>query len=181
MIRALAPLLLMLLTAANFPVPPKAERGRAGADCRAQESGPAFRVEVRGLKDRKGKVILELYPDGPDDFLAADKVLIAEGKVFRRVPMAVPERGPVILCIRAPGPGRYALSVLHDRDENGKFGLFSDGVGASRNPKIGRRKPKPDAVAVSIDSGVTNLPIIMNYQRGFGIGPLPSVDRIVAK
>jgi uncharacterized protein (DUF2141 family) len=155
-------------------VPPKAERGRNGADCRAPETGPAVSVNVIGLKDRKGKLILELYPENDADFLQSDKVLIAAGKTFRRVPMTIPGAGPVSICIRAPGPGRYTLALLHDRDNNGKFGLSGDGVGFANNPKLGFRKPKATAVALALGPGVRPISIVMNYRQGIGVGPIKS-------
>ena len=165
---------LALSMTAYAAVPPKAERGRSGADCRVAESGPAVNVNVLGLKDRRGNLILELYPENDADFLKSDKALIAAGKPFRRVPMAVPSAGPVSICIRAPRPGRYALALLHDRDENGKFGLSGDGVGFANNPKLGLRKPKVQTVALAIGQGVRSIPIVMNYRQGIGVGPVKS-------
>lgn len=169
------------LVAASYPVPPKAERGRAGADCRASEPGPAVRVDVRGLKDRKGRLILELYPENDRDFLQSDKVLIAAGKPFRRVPVATPGSGPISLCIRAPGPGRYSIALLHDRDGNGKFGLSSDGVGFANNPKLGLGKPKAKVAAVALNSGTRNISITMNYRKGIGVGPLSRAETASAR
>lgn len=166
--------LFLFLTAASIPVPPRAERGRAGADCRASEPGPAVRVDVIGLKDRTGKLILELYPENDKDFLQADKILIAAGKPFRRVPVVTPSRGAISVCIRAPGPGRYAIALLHDRDSNGKFGLSSDGIGFANNPKLGLGKPKAKSAAVALNSGTRSIEIVMNYRRGVGVGPLPN-------
>ena len=157
---------------AHANVPPKAERGRQGADCRAAESGPAVNVSVVGLKDRRGKLILELYPDNDADFLQSDKILIAASKPFRRVPMTMPSTGPVSICVRAPDPGRYTLALLHDRDNNGKFGLSGDGVGFANNPKLGFRKPKAKAVALAIGTGVRSISIVMNYRQGIGVGPI---------
>lgn len=155
-------------------VPPKAERGRSGADCRAAEPGPAVNVNVIGLKDRRGKLILELYPENDADFLQSDKVLIAAGKPFRRVPMETPESGSVSICIRAPGPGHFALALLHDRDGNGKFGLAGDGVGFANNPKLGLRKPPAKAASLAFGSGVRSISIVMNYRQGIGVGPIKS-------
>lgn len=170
----LAFLIFGLSVAAQAVVPPKAERGRSGADCRTAESGPAVRVNVVGLKDRRGALILELYPENDADFLQSDKILIAAGKPFRRVPMTMPGVGPVSICIRAPSPGRYALALLHDRDDNGKFGLSGDGVGFANNPKLGLRKPKAKAVAFAFGPGVRSISIVMNYRQGIGVGPLKS-------
>ena len=163
---------LSLSITAYATVPPKAERGRSGADCRTTEPGPAVNVNVLGLKDRRGKLILELYPENDADFLQSDKILIAAGKPFRRVPMETPKNGSVSICIRAPGPGRYALVLLHDRDENGKFGLSGDGVGFANNPKLGLRKPAAQKAAVVFGPGVRSISIVMNYRQGIGVGPI---------
>jgi uncharacterized protein (DUF2141 family) len=39
-------------------------------------------VEVAGLKDRTGKLKLEVYPDNDADFLMDDNVLVYQGKTF---------------------------------------------------------------------------------------------------
>lgn len=161
-----------LAAPANAVIPPKSERGRIGADCRVGESGPAVRVNVLGLKDRRGKLILELYPENDSDFLQSDKILIAAGKPFRRVPMPTPSSGPVMMCVRAPGPGNYALVVLHDRDDNGKFGLSGDGVGFANNPKLGLRKPRAKVAGLAVGPGVRTISVVMNYRQGIGVGPI---------
>ena len=77
------------------------------------------------------------------------------------------------MCIRAPAAGTYGLIVLHDRDSNRRFGFFSDGVGFSGNPVLARFKPSAASVAIAIGPGVTQTRIVLNYRRGFGMGPLP--------
>jgi len=180
----LLPLLLTSLAFAStaaqtnqIAIPPKAERGRADADCRVPETGPAFRVEVKGLKDRTGGLVLELYPATDADFLAPDKKLIAAGKPFRRVPVTVPAHGPITLCIRAPASGRYAVSLLHDRDRNGKFGFLKDGIGFSGNPKLGMQKPTAASASAQVGNTVETLQIVMNYRQGFSMKPLQLAER----
>ncbi|NJC32619.1 uncharacterized protein (DUF2141 family) [Sphingomonas jejuensis] len=172
--RAILPLLLVAvpLSATAAPVPPREERGRADADCRPGETGPGYRISVRGLKDRTGLMRLELYPASQEDFLAPDRVLIAADKPFRRVVTAMPTSGPVTLCIRAPGPGTWALAVHHDRDRDGRFGFLRDGVGFPNNPRIGRAKPDVRAVALPVGRGLAETVVIMNYRRGLGFGPI---------
>ncbi|HKY80292.1 MAG TPA: DUF2141 domain-containing protein [Sphingobium sp.] len=146
--------------------------GKAEGQCRAEESGPAFLVEVKGLKDRQGRLKLELYPANDADFLADDNVLIAAGKPFRRVEAPVPS-GPVQLCIRAPAPGTYALSLLHDRDSNRRFALSVDGVGFSGNPRLGWSKPRASVASAVVGSSPTRITIVVNYRRGLlSIGPV---------
>lgn len=160
------------LPAPPRPVPPRAERGKADAPCRPGERGPAVRVTIAGIKDGKGMLRLELYPANDTDFLAPDKVLIAAGKPFRRIDHTGFGTGSSVLCIRAPEAGTYALSVLHDRDGDGKFGFLGDGVGFSRNPKLSRSKPKASSVSLRVGPGIEEARIIMNYRRGLGFGPV---------
>ncbi len=165
------PSLLMLAAAADIRSNP--ELGKAEGRCRANESGPAYLVEVDGLKDRQGALKLELYPANDQDFLGDDDVLVRAGKPFGRVEVPIPASGPVELCIRAPQPGTYALSLLHDRDGNHKFGLSVDGIAFSRNPRLGLSKPKAAAVAVPVGRSPTRLRVTMNYRRGLlSFGPL---------
>jgi uncharacterized protein (DUF2141 family) len=164
-------LLATLLAAPGIPSTP--DLGMAEGRCRTPETGPSFVVSVAGLKDRRGLLKLEVYPDNDDDFLADDNELIAAGKVFRRVEAPVPRSGPVSLCIRVPGPGRYAVSLLHDRDGNRKFGLSTDGIGFAGNPKLGWSKPHADAASADAGNGPTAITIVMNYRHGLlSFGPI---------
>jgi len=161
-------MLLPLLLAAQVvkPVvalPSTPDLGKAEAKCRAGESGPSFLVNIEGLKDRKGRLKLEVYPPNDPDFLMDDNILIAQGKTFRRVEEEIPKVGPVQLCVRVPGPGTYSVMVLHDRDSNRKFGLFVDGVGFGSNPGLGLRKPKAAATRVTAGASPTPITIKIRY------------------
>ena len=158
---------------AGVAIPSTPDLGKAEGQCRANENGSAFLVDVQGLKDRKGRLKLELYPANDEDLLADDNILIAAGKAFRRVELSVPASGDVELCIRAPGPGSYALSLMHDRDANRRFSLSVDGIGFSGNPKLGWSKPRAAAASAAVGSGPTRISIRINYRRGlFSFGPL---------
>lgn len=163
---------MLPLLAAAAPIRSTPDLGKAEARCRANESGPAFLVDVNGLKDRRGQLKLEVYPANDRDFLADDNLLIAAGKTFRRVEVDVPNAGTPTLCVRVPGPGRYAVTVLHDRDSNRKFGWRVDGIGFASNPKLGLSKPKARVATASAGSAPTRIDIVMNYQRGLGMRPL---------
>jgi uncharacterized protein (DUF2141 family) len=166
------PLLLFALTAANLPSSPSL--GIAEGRCRAGEPGPAFLITVVGLKDRGGTMKAELYPANDNDFLADDNVLINAGKTFRRVVIDVPATGNVQMCVRAPSPGAYGLSLLHDRDGNRKFGLSIDGVGFGSNPaSLGPFKPKISIGRVVAGAGLTAITVRMMYRRGlFSFAPI---------
>jgi len=165
---------LPLLSAAYIPSSPSL--GTAEARCRPDETGPALLVEVVGLKDRTGKLKVEVYPGVEGDWLEDDNKLIMAGKTFRRVEGAVPgERNPHI-CVRLPGPGRYGVTVLHDRDSNHRFNWQHDGIGFSRNPRLGMSQPRAEAVTISVDGGVTPVRVVMNYRTGLlSFGPLAGV------
>lgn len=164
---------LPLLIAAGAAIPSTPDLGKAEGRCRPGESQSAFIVEVRGLKDRRGRLKLELYPDNDADFLEDDNKLVAAGKPFRRVEVDVPRVGPVELCIRAPGPGVYALSLLHDRDSSRRFSVSVDGIGFAGNPRLGLSKPRADAASAVVGSTPTRIAIVLNYRRGlFSFGPL---------
>ena len=157
--------LLSILAVALMPSSP--DLGKVEGQCRAKEAGPAFMVDVDGLKDRQGMLKLELYPARDEDFLVDDNILLSQGKTFRRVEMPVPQTGTPHLCIRAPAPGVYALMLLHDRDSNRKLTMSKDGVGFPNNPKLGWSQPKVAKVSALVATGITELHIIMNYNKGF--------------
>ncbi|MCT2560195.1 DUF2141 domain-containing protein [Tsuneonella sp. YG55] len=159
-----------LLAAAAVTSSP--DLGKAEARCRSGESGPAFLVEVKGLKDRSGRLKLEVYPANDDDFLADDNVLVSAGKTFRRVEIDTPSSGTPTMCVRLPGPGRYAVSLLHDRDSNRKFGWRVDGIGFAGNPKLGWSKPKSSTTSATAGNSPTRIAIVLNYRRGLGMKPL---------
>lgn len=171
--KRLAVLLAFLCVAAK-PLATSPSLGIAEGRCRAGEPGPAFMITATGLKDRSGTMKVELYPANDADFLQDDNILLNAGKTFRRVVVDVPSSGPVQLCIRAPAAGTYALTMLHDRDSNRKFGLSVDGVGFGSNPaRLGPSKPKLAVARASVGNGVSPLNIRMMYRRGlFSFGPI---------
>ena len=166
-------LALPLLLAAAPAVQNPRDLGKAEGRCRPGESGPALLVEAVGLKDRGGQMKLEIYPANDKDFLADDSDLVAAGKTFRRVEVPTPQTGPVVVCVRLPGPGTYAVSMLHDRNVDHRFGWKVDGIGFSSNPKLGWSKPKAAASRMVVtSSGVSRISVIMNYKSGLGVAPL---------
>lgn len=159
-----------LLVAATIQSAP--DLGTAEGRCRPGEPGPSFLVSVEGLKDRSGRLKLEVYPAADSDFLQDDNILISAGKTFRRVEQAIPASGPVQLCVRVPSAGRFAVSLLHDRDGNRKFSWRIDGIGFAGNPSLGWSKPAASAASAVAHSGPTQIRIVMNYRRGLGMRPL---------
>lgn len=162
-----------LLLAAGPALRSTPDLGKAEGRCRPGESGPALLVEATGMKDRTGNMKLEVYPSNEKDFLADDNILVAAGKTFRRVEVPVPQSGAVVLCVRIPGPGTYAVSVLHDRNSDRRFNWKVDGIGFSGNPKLGWSKPNYRKSSVHVSSGgVSRIQVVMNYKNGLGVSPL---------
>lgn len=159
-----------LLVAATVLSTP--DLGTTEGRCRPNELGPSFLVNVEGLKDRGGKLKLEVYPANDPDFLEDDNILVSAGKTFRRVEQSVPPAGPVQLCVRVPSAGSYAISLLHDRDSNRKFSWRVDGIGFAGNPRLGWSKPVAADASVTARSGPTQIEIVMNYRRGLGMRPI---------
>lgn len=166
------------LFASSAAVPAAAQATEAmgpdGTAC-ASGDGPAIKVNISGLKDRSGRLKLELYPATEADFLKDDTKLKAEGKTFRRIWATMPASGAVSLCIRAPAPGKYALLFTHDRDGKNKFNFWKDGAGFPRNDKLGRSRPDLDQALIAVGPGVTTANITAQYLRGLGgFSPLGS-------
>lgn len=153
-------LALMLMSA---PAVAQTVIGPDAGACATGAQDTALRVEITGFKDRKGQVRLEIYSTAPDDFLASGTKLLEAGKVFRRVDAPTPQSGTVYSCIRLPGPGSYTLAVLHDRNLNGKFSLFTDGVGFPKRTKRIYSKPKAAEAEFTATAGLNTMTIPLFY------------------
>jgi len=134
----------------------------------------AILANIVGLKDRSGRLKLELWRARDDEFLHDDWVLAGEGKFFRRVWADPPLSGPVSICIKAPGPGTYALFFTHDRDGKNKFNFWKDGAGLPNSTRLGRNRPTLALAEVTVGIGVTTVTIRAQYLRGIfsGFGPV---------
>lgn len=139
------------------------------AGCAGQQGVP-IQVSLTGLKDRKGRLKLDLYPASEADFLRPGADLLREGKVYRRVFAVPPASGPVTLCIAAPAAGRYAMVFTHDRDGKGddSFSIWSDGAGYVGAQKMGRGKPRLAPSIVEVGPGGAQVTIRVQYLRGIG-------------
>ncbi|MEZ5656359.1 MAG: DUF2141 domain-containing protein [Sphingobium sp.] len=155
-----------------FAMPSTPDLGKREGQCRPDERGPAFLVTPVGIKDRRGTLKLEVYPANDDDFLNDDNLLLMAGKTFRRVEEPVPVSGPIRLCVRVPEAGRYAVSLLHDRNGDHKFKWTVDGIGFANNPRLGWSKPKASRASALAGDGITPISIVLNYRHGLGVAPL---------
>ena len=135
------------------------------AACRPGADGTAALVTVQGFKDRNGQLRIQNYTGAKDEFLAS-------GKYLRRHDVPLSAGGDMTVCLTLPGPGRYVIVALHDRNSDGKLSVWSDGIGLSNNPRLRLAKPSPEETLYSFGPGVTPIRIVMNYRRGFSVKPL---------
>lgn len=139
--------------------------GPDAAACRPGADGPAALVRIHGFKDRVGNLRLQLYGDKADEFLE-------KGKKLKRIEMAVPPGGDMQVCVALPRAGQFAIVALHDRNANRKMNPTSDGVGFSRNPRLGLSKPDYAKVAFTANGGIQTMDIVMNYMKGLSVRPV---------
>ncbi|ATY33263.1 DUF2141 domain-containing protein [Sphingomonas psychrotolerans] len=164
-------LLSLALVALALPGAARAQDPLDGSCARGV--GPKLYVNVTGLKDRGGRLKLELYPGNEADFLKDDRTIKAEGKQMRRIWAATPASGAVTLCIRAPGAGQWALLFTHDRDGKNKFNFWQDGAGFPSNQRLGRSRPKVRQALVNVPANGGQITVRAQYLKGLGgFGPL---------
>ncbi|WP_137861654.1 MULTISPECIES: DUF2141 domain-containing protein [unclassified Sphingomonas] len=167
MIRSsIAPMAAALFLVAT-PAAAAAQQDPVDGNCATRAGVPLY-VNITGLKDRTGRLKLEIYPPNEEDFLRDDTSLKRENKPFRRIWAQTPPSGPVRLCIRAPGPGTWAVLFTHDRDGKNKFNFWEDGAGFPSNQKLGRSRPKVRQALVNVGPGGGQITIKAQYLKGLG-------------
>ncbi len=110
--------------------------------------GVAVEIELTGLRSTKGQV-MACITAVPAAFPNCDKDKNA-------VHVKVKADAAARFTIHAPGPGNYAVAVVHDENGNGKMDmrlfLPREGFGFSRNPKLGMGPPKFAASSFAVGS-----------------------------
>ena len=122
--------------------------------------GSLIHVEVVGLHNDKGHVFCALYS-------SADGFPKDSQKAAQRGTSSISDSKA--LCeFSGIEPGRYAVSVFHDENSNGKLdtnflGIPREGVGASNDARGHLGPPKFDAAAFQFEGGRLNLKITIHY------------------
>ena len=136
------------------------EIGNDMGRCAAGAAGSAVLVDVSGFDKAVGIIRVQSYP-------ATKSAWLEKGQWINRIEMpARPNGGQMLFCVPVPGPGRYAIAVRHDRNNNGKTDISEDGGGFSNNPKasiFNLGKPSVDKAAFAAGSGVTRISIKLQY------------------
>ena len=123
-------------------------------------SNDVIHVEIDGLRNDKGQVLCALFSSATDFPKKTDKA-VARAK-------SVISQGHASCEFRGVAAGRYAVSVFHDENSNGKLdtkfmGIPSEGVGASNGAKGHLGPPKFDAAAFPYSGGRLELKITITY------------------
>lgn len=116
-------------------------------------------VTVTQLRSAKGNVLACLTMRA-DAFPDCDKDPLARK-------LTVPAATEVHLDFGAVPPGRYAVSVIHDENANGKLDtrlmIPREGYGFSRDAAVRMGPPKFESAAVAVEGENVRLSIRMRY------------------
>ncbi|MDZ7588755.1 MAG: DUF2141 domain-containing protein [Parasphingorhabdus sp.] len=139
----MAPLLLLTLGAADLPT-----------------ANATLDVSVSGLRSDKGVVLICLTGD------AAHFPDCSKDKAARNLRVTAAKSGNLVFSDLRPGA--YALSMIHDENDNGKMdvALFvpREGFGFSRNPVILTGPPKFRSAQFTVAEGSeTRQSVRMKY------------------
>jgi uncharacterized protein (DUF2141 family) len=149
-------------------VPASAAIGPHAATCEAGESSVV--VNVTGFRSRTGTLRVQLYAANPRTFLERRAYLV-------RVDLPVSRSGDMPVCVPVTTAGRYAISVRHDANGNGRSDR-SDGGGFSGNPDVSlldlalRRKPSLARVGFNVSTSPVRVNVVLNYVNGSSFEPV---------
>jgi uncharacterized protein (DUF2141 family) len=123
------------------------------------ESGTLM-LSIDGLRSQDGVVCVALFDDQagfPTDGAQA----------IRNSCFAVTEV-PLVVSFSDLRYGEYAVSLLHDEDQNGRlntgiFGIPLEGVGFSNNPRLSQGAPSFDATRFNFTQSSGNVQVNMRY------------------
>lgn len=116
-------------------------------------------ASVTGLRSQKGQVLACLTTD-PQTFPNCDKDPQARK-------LTVPARGEVHIDFGHVPEGRYAISLVHDENANGKLDtalmIPREGFGFSRDAPVRMGPPRFDKAAFDVGAENTRMVIKMRY------------------
>lgn len=125
----------------------------------AAPSSATVKVTVNDLRNTKGVVRACLTPD-EKDFPKCTKASANS--------VVVPAAKSVSLTFEGVKPGRYAIALLHDENNNNKADralmmMPKEGFGFSRDAKVRMGPPSFDSAAFAVEAGTSSQAIRMRY------------------
>lgn len=170
------------------PIRPALEEARTAGSVRAFavslilltfSSAAAFSAELRltvdGIRSGSGEILIGLY-DNEEGFQiavtnAATRGLVPDSR--RLVGMAIrAKHGTQSAVFTQLDPGRYALVVIHDENDNGRLdeilGVPSEGYGFGNDARRTLGAPTFDAAAIMLRNDDLSTSITLVYPMSFG-------------
>lgn len=134
-------------------------QGEPRAAEQEENSRVSLELKITGLHNDKGRVAVALF-DRAEGFPETEHA--RAGRVVRISGGTATVRFPRV------EPGRYAVAVLHDENENDKMdfnflGMPTEGFGFSRNPQVFFGPPSFDSAAISLRSRFSMARIVVRY------------------
>lgn len=126
----------------------------------AGDAGTKVQVVVTGLRSEDGVVRACMTRD------SARFPRCRDDAASRRV--VVPADGSMVLEFGLVSPGRYAIALLHDENDNGTadraaFMIPKEGFGFSRDARVRMGPPSFDSAAFEVGSAPVRQTIHMRY------------------
>jgi uncharacterized protein (DUF2141 family) len=147
---------------ADPPAQSDAGSGRAAVQSPAASASPkpksTITVRINGLRNDKGLVFVALF-DSERTFDAKKALMGGQTR---------PSNGSAVVVLENVVPGRYAVSFIHDENENKKLdtnflGIPTEGFGFSRDAMGTFGPPGFDATAVNVGAGTGNVVMRAKY------------------
>ena len=127
-----------------------------------------LRLTIKGVRSDSGEILVALY-DNADGFRRAIANAAKRG--------LMPDSGRLIgTAIRAQGgtqstvftqlpPGRYAMIVIHDENDDGRLDTQTEGYGFGNDARGFLSAPSFDAAAITVGNGDVSTSITLVYPR----------------
>ena len=129
-----------------------------------------LRVTVIGLRSESGELLIGLYESakGFEGAIANAKTSGIMADRNRLVGVAMRARGSQQAVFAQLPPGRYAVIVIHDENDNGRLdanaiGIPTEGYGFSNDARGFLSAPSFDAAAVTIGDADASIVLSLTY------------------
>ena len=132
-----------------------------------------LRLTIKGVRSDKGELLIALY-DNADGFKSAIANAATRGLLpdsGRLIGTAIrAQRGTQSTVFTQLPPGRYAIIVIHDENDNGRidknaWGVPTEGYGFGNNAQEFLSAPAFDAAVVAIRDADVSTSITLDYPR----------------
>jgi uncharacterized protein (DUF2141 family) len=158
--KALLVVMVVLSTAFLLPIPPSSSAPPTPpADSSNTKPTSVITVRIEGLRNERGTVYVSLHDN---------KKSFDDNKGAMQSMQARPKQGTARVVFENVPPGKYALSFIHDENDNKKLdtnwiGIPKEGFGYSKDAMGRFGPPKFDDAVLTIPSGATTVVMHTKY------------------